>query len=122
MHIEELYEFCLTKKGVLESFPFDEDVLVFKVGSKIFALTSLKSWENKNASINLKCNPDKALQLRETYTDIEPGFHMNKKHWNTAHVNRKITDIFVKELINDSYDLVFKSLTKKEREIIILQP
>ncbi len=120
MHIEELYEFCLNKKGVLESFPFDDDTLVFKVGSKIFALTSLKSWENKNSSINLKCDPDKALQLREIYADIEPGFHMNKKHWNTVHINQKITDIFVKELINDSYDLVYKSLTKKEREIIIL--
>jgi predicted DNA-binding protein (MmcQ/YjbR family) len=116
MNIEQLYEFCLTKKGVTEHFPFDEDILVFKVGGKMFALTSMKDWENATPSVNLKCNPEYALELRALYESIEPGYHMSKVHWNTVALNGDVPDKMVCELINDSYDLVFKSLTKKVRE------
>ena len=84
MNIQQLYEFCLSKKGVTEHFPFDEDTLVFKVGGKMFCLTSLKQWESNEPSLNLKCDPDKAEELRTQYEAINPGYHMSKKHWNTA--------------------------------------
>ena len=96
-----------------EHFPFDEDTLVFKVGGKMFALSSLKEWENGKPSLNLKCDPDWAQELRGQYDEIQPGYHMSKIHWNTIAVNSEISDTFVKELIDHSYDLVFKSLTKK---------
>ncbi|MBN9283637.1 MULTISPECIES: MmcQ/YjbR family DNA-binding protein [Flavobacterium] len=113
MDIQAYYEYCLSKKGVTEHFPFDEDTLVFKVGGKMFALASLKEWENGNPSINLKCDPERAQELRGQYDDIKPGFHMSKVHWNTVAVNKELTDKFVRELIAHSYDLVFNSLTKK---------
>lgn len=80
MNIQQLYEFCLSKKGVSEHFPFDKDILVFKVGGKIFALTSLKDWEDNMPTINLKCNPERAIELRTEYEAVRPGFHMNKTH------------------------------------------
>jgi predicted DNA-binding protein (MmcQ/YjbR family) len=113
MTIDLYYEYCLSKKAVTEHFPFDEDTLVFKVGGKMFALSSLSEWEKGNPKINLKCDPDKAEELRAQYGDIQPGYHMSKIHWNTITLNNEISDIFVKELINHSYELVFKSLTKK---------
>lgn len=113
MNLESYYQYCLSKKGVTEHFPFDEDTLVFKVGGKMFALTSLNQWELGNPSVNLKCDPDKAQELRAEYQNIQPGFHMNKIHWNTVHLNNEISDIFVKELIDHSYELIFKSLNKK---------
>ena len=113
MNIQQLYEFCLSKKGVTEHFPFDEDTLVFKVGGKIFCLTSLKQWEINAPSLNLKCDPVKAEELRAEYEAIHPGYHMSKKHWNTITFNSDVNDKMMLELINDSYDLVFKSLTKK---------
>lgn len=113
MNIQQLYEFCLSKKGVTEHFPFDEDTLVFKVGGKMFALTSLSNWENEQAAINLKCDPERALELRAQYEAINPGWHMSKVHWNTVHFNSDVSDKMICELINHSYDLVFKSLTKK---------
>ena len=113
MTIDIYYDYCLSKKGVTEHFPFDEDTLVFKVGGKMFALSSLKEWENGKPSLNLKCDPDWAQELRGQYDEIEPGYHMSKIHWNTIAVNSEISDTFVKELIDHSYDLVFKSLTKK---------
>lgn len=113
MNLEDCYTYCLSKKGVSEHFPFDEDTLVFKVGGKMFALTSLKGWENGKPSLNLKADPDWAQELRGQYDDIQPGYHMSKIHWNTVAVNCEISDTFVKELIDHSYDLVFKSLTKK---------
>lgn len=113
MNLETYYEYCLSKKGVTEHFPFDEDTLVFKVGGKIFALSSLNQWEKGQPSVNLKCDPERAQELRAEYDDIQPGFHMNKIHWNTVAVNRDIQDAFFKELIDHSYELVFKSLTKK---------
>ncbi len=119
MNIQQLYEFCLSKKGVTEHFPFDEDTLVFKVGGKMFALSSLKQWEKSEPSVNLKCNPDHAEQLRAQYEDIKPGWHMSKTHWNTVAINRDVSDSLIKKLIDDSYNLVFKSLTKKTQTEII---
>ena len=113
MNIQQLYEFCLAKKGVTEHFPFDEDTLVFKVGGKMFCLTSIKQWESNEPSLNLKCDPDKAEVLRAEYEAIQPGYHMNKKHWNTIEFHSDVNDKMMYQLINDSYDLVFKSLTKK---------
>ncbi|MEO4004272.1 MmcQ/YjbR family DNA-binding protein [Flavobacterium supellecticarium] len=113
MDIQAYYEYCLSKKGVTEHFPFDEDTLVFKVGGKMFALSSLKEWENGSPSINLKCDPERAQELRGQYDDIKPGYHMSKIHWNTVTVNGELPDKFVRELIAHSYDLIFNSLTKK---------
>lgn len=113
MNIQQLYEFCLSKKGVTEHFPFDEDTLVFKVGGKMFALTSLSNWENGNPSINLKCDPKEAITLREKFEGINPGYHMSKVHWNTVTINDDVPDKKVLHLINHSYELVFSSLTKK---------
>ncbi|MFD2543318.1 MmcQ/YjbR family DNA-binding protein [Lacinutrix gracilariae] len=116
MHIEQLREYCLNKKGVTEHFPFDETTLVFKVLGKMYALTSLKNWEAGTPSINLKCNPDYAQELRAAYKSIEPGYHMNKKHWNTIQLHQNnLPPKFIFELIDHSYDLVVKGLTKKQR-------
>ena len=113
MNLETYYEYCLSKKGVTEHFPFDEDTLVFKVGGKMFALSSLSQWEKGTPKINLKCDPEYAQELRAEYDDIQPGFHMSKTHWNTIAVNQSVSDSLVKELIGHSYSLIFKSLTKK---------
>lgn len=118
MNLETYYEYCLSKKGVTEHFPFDEDTLVFKVGGKIFALSSLNRWEKGQPAVNLKCDPERAEELRAEYDAIQPGFHMSKVHWNTIAINAAVADGLVKELIDHSYELVFKSLTKKmQREI-----
>lgn len=122
MNLETFYEYCLSKKGVSEHFPFDEDTLVFKVGGKMFALSSLSQWENNDQSVNLKCDPDWAQELRAEYDEIKPGYHMSKVHWNTIALNGNLPDKFIKELIDHSYELVFKSLTKKiQNEIIELE-
>lgn len=113
MNIQAYYDYCLAKKGVTEHFPFDEDTLVFKVGGKMFALSSLKEWENNTPSINLKCDPERGMELRAEYEGIQPGYHMSKVHWNTVTVNSDVPLSLLKELIDHSYDLVFKSLTKK---------
>ncbi|MCG1036019.1 MmcQ/YjbR family DNA-binding protein [Polaribacter sargassicola] len=114
MHIEQLRDFCIAKKGVTEHFPFDESTLVFKVMNKMFLLTGLTNWEKGEAKVNLKCNPEKAIELREEFEGISAGFHMNKKHWNTVLLNTSdVSDDLVIELINHSYDLVVKGLTKK---------
>lgn len=122
MNLETFYEYCLSKKGVTDHFPFNDDALVFKVGGKMFALSSLSQWERGEPKMNLKCNPEYAQELRNQYDDIIPAFHMSKVHWNTIAINSKISDKFVKELIDDSYELVFKSLTKKvQLEILELE-
>jgi predicted DNA-binding protein (MmcQ/YjbR family) len=122
MNLESYYEYCLSKKGVTEHFPFDEDTLVFKVGGKMFALSSLLQWEKGSPSVNLKCDPERAQELRAEYDAIQPGYHMSKIHWNTIALNEDASDSLIKELINHSYDLVFKSLTKKiQSEIIELE-
>jgi len=119
MNLETYYEYCLSKKGVTEHFPFDQDTLVFKVGGKLFALSSLIQWEKGEPSVNLKCNPDDAQELRAQYNDIQPAYHMSKIHWNTVAINLDVPDIFIKKLIDDSYNLVFKSLTKKNQTEIL---
>jgi predicted DNA-binding protein (MmcQ/YjbR family) len=101
----------LNKPGTTESFPFDEHVLVFKVHDKIFALTHIEEF----SSINLKCDPQRAIELREKYEGIEPGYHMNKKHWNTISMDGSISEQIILDLIDHSYDLVFGSLPAKIR-------
>jgi predicted DNA-binding protein (MmcQ/YjbR family) len=118
MNLENYYDYCLFKKGVTEHFPFDEDTLVFKVGGKMFALSSLSQWEKGEPSLNLKCEPERAEELRAAYDDIKPGYHMSKAHWNTINVNQGVPDTLVHVLIDHSYDLVFSSLTKKNQEEI----
>lgn len=118
MNIQQLYEFCLSKKAVTEHFPFDEDTLVFKVGGKMFCLTSLKEWEKGTPALNLKGDPDRNLELRAEYEAINPGFHMSKSHWNTVDFNKDVPDKIILQLINESYDLVYKGLTRKVRDEI----
>ena len=113
MNIQQFFEYCLSKKAVTEHFPFDEDTLVFKVGGKMFALSSLQQWENGTASVNLKCDPEQAEDLRANYEAISPGYHMSKVHWNTVTFNSDVPDKMMCQLIDDSYQLVLKSLTKK---------
>lgn len=117
MNSEEIRDYCLLKKAVEESFPFDKETLVFKVGNKMFALMSL---ERQPTSINLKADPDWSLELREEYHQIIPGYHMNKVHWNTVNVDGLKPDL-IRKLIDHSYDLIFASLTKKVREEILLK-
>ncbi len=119
MNIESFFEFCRSRKGVTDAFPFDEDTLVFKVGGKMFALSSLRDWESGSPSVNLKCDPSRAEELRAQYDGITAGYHMNKVHWNTVAVNRDVPDKEVKLLIDHSYELVFKSLPKKLQNEII---
>lgn len=108
MHtLEEVREFCLSLKGVTEELPFGPDTLVFKVMGKVFAITPL---ESEVLSVNLKCQPEKALELRESYPAIQPGYHMNKKHWNTVYVDGSISSKLLKELILHSYHLVVSAL------------
>ena len=107
--IDVLREHCLAKKEVSESFPFDENTLVFKVYDKMFALISL---EREPLQMNLKCEPEKAIELREEYYQVIPGYHSNKKHWNTI-VLENISIEFVKKWIDHSYELVWQKLPKK---------
>lgn len=120
MEIDEFRNYCLKKAQTTEEFPFDEDVLVFKVAGKMYALTSLKKWEAGEHSINLKCDPERAIQLREDYPDeVFPGYHMHKKQWNTVVVNGPNLSLkFIQHLIDHSYDLVVSKLPKKKREEI----
>ena len=112
MNIEELREYCLNKKGVTESFPFDENTLVFKVLGKMFLLTDLVD----EFSMNVKCDPEKALELREHHSSVKPGYHMNKKYWNTVIIDGSVDDAVLKTWIDDSYRLVVESLPRKDRE------
>ena len=112
MNLDQFLEYCHTKKGVVEAFPFDETTLVLKVMHKMFALCDIYK---EPLTVNLKCNPERALQLRETYDRITPGYHMNKKHWNTVNIEADVPDDVIRELIDHSYDLVVSKLTKKDR-------
>lgn len=111
MHIEAIRNFCLEKKHTREGLPFDEQTLVFYVADKMFALVPL---DEEQLKINLKCDPDRAIELREKYNSIKPGFHMNKKHWNTIQVEA-IGPQKIYELIDHSYDLVVSGLPKKKQ-------
>jgi predicted DNA-binding protein (MmcQ/YjbR family) len=102
MDIETLREYCISKKKASESFPFGEDTLVFKVNGKIFALVNLDG----ELSINLKCDPAFALELRERYASVTPGYHMNKKHWNTVSLDGSVPDKEIFSWIDHSYDLI----------------
>ena len=119
MNLENYYEYCLSKKGVTEHFPFDKDALVFKVGEKMFALSSLSQWEKGEPSVNLKCDPERSQELRVQYDAIRPGWHMSKIHWNTVAINKGVIDSLKKDLIDHSYELVYKSLSKKIQEEIL---
>ncbi len=111
MNAEEIRNYCLAKKQVSEGFPFNETALVFKVAEKMFALLDLEA----DLRISLKCDPQKALELRETYPAIQPGYHMNKKHWNTIYVDGSISQELLHELIDHSYHLVVSKLKVKLR-------
>ena len=113
MTLESFRDYCLAKKGVTESMPFGEETLVFKVMDKIFALTS---FDSQPLSFNVKCNPEKAIELREQFTCVQPGYHMNKKHWNTVIADGSATDNQLQEWIDHSYELVAQSLTKTQKQ------
>ena len=116
MNIEAFQNHCFNKKGVTGEFPFDQDTLVFKVMGKMFALTSLKNWEEGNPSVNLKCDPERSENLRAQYEAIRPGYHMHKKHWNTVAFHDDVPDKMILELLDHSYGLVVGGLTKKMRD------
>lgn len=109
MNIEELREYCLSKKAVTEGFPFDKTTLVFKVMNKMFLLTDIEA----SLSMNVKCEPQKAIELREEYICVKPGYHMSKVHWNTVVIDGSVSDNMLKKWIDDSYSLVVNSLPKK---------
>ncbi len=114
MDIEQLRLYCIQKQAASEQLPFGPETLVFKVGSKIFLLVGLD--QIGALSFNVKCDPERAVELREENSQtVFPGYHMNKKHWNTVFANRELDDNQLKELIDHSYDLARKSLTKKEQ-------
>lgn len=112
MNIEELRDYCLSFKSVEEKLPFDESTLVFYVKGKMFCLTDIDAFD----LINVKCDPEKAIMLREKFEDVIPGFHMNKKHWNSLKVRGRLSDKLIKEWIKDSYLLVVAGLPKRLRE------
>lgn len=118
MNIEELRNYCLLKKGVTESFPFDSEILVFKVMGKIFLLTGMQH----PLQFNIKCDPEKAILLRDTYDCVKSGYHMNKKMWNTITIDGSVPQQQLCEWITDSYNLVVAKLTKvKQKELIMLE-
>jgi predicted DNA-binding protein (MmcQ/YjbR family) len=117
LQIDHIRDYCLSKKETTETFPFDEDTLVFKVMGKIFVFCPLNKWEQGQPSINLKCDPNYALELRARYDSISGGFHSNKKHWNTVALNQgDMSNTFVLQLIDHSYEMVVKNMTKKLRD------
>ena len=111
MNIEQIREYCIRKKGVTEEFSFDEETLVFKVVGKIFLLASLESIP---LQINLKCDPEKAIELREEFESVQPGYHMNKAHWNTITLDGTVPAKKIFEWIDDSYNLVVSGLKKSD--------
>ncbi len=112
MNIEDLRNYCLSLKGAAEKMPFDNKTLVFTVKDKMFCLTDIETYE----FVNLKCNPEKAIELREKYSEVTPGYHMNKKHWNSIKPEESIPNELMKQWILDSYNLVVKGLPKKVRD------
>ena len=110
MHLDEIREYCLLKKGVEECTPFGDDTLVFKVMGKMFLLAGI---ESEPVQFNAKCEPEKAIELREKYQCVQPGYHMNKQHWNTIICDGSVSDKLIKQWIDESYTLVVMSLTKK---------
>ncbi|MCH7403110.1 MmcQ/YjbR family DNA-binding protein [Belliella kenyensis] len=117
MEIIAFRSYCLDKLGVTEDTPFDEDTLCFKVGGKIFAIVDITKFE----SVNLKCDPEKAVELREMYHAVSPGYHMNKKHWNTIAFNSDLPDSKLLQWVDHSYNLVYNSLSKKVKQEIAIK-
>ena len=115
MDIEQFRYHCLSKKGVTEDFPFDEVTLCLRVAGKIFAILPLDAEQH---TVTLKCDPDYALELREKHPEVQPGWHMNKKHWNTVDLDGGLDDKTVRSLADHSYDMVVKSLKKSERALL----
>lgn len=116
VNIEELREYCLSKKAVTEHFPFDETTLVFKVAGKVFLLTGIDS---NPLQFNVKCKPGKAIELREKYSCVLPGYHMSKVHWNTILCDDSVSKKLIFSWIDDSYELIVLGLPKKiQKEII----
>jgi predicted DNA-binding protein (MmcQ/YjbR family) len=115
MNLQQLREYCLAKPGVEETTPFGPDTLVFKVRGKMFLLTG---FDYSPIQFNAKCDPEKAIDLRERYPCVQPGYHMNKKHWNTIVVDGSVSIKLLKEWIDDSYQLVVDALPKKEKELL----
>lgn len=113
MNIEEIRDYCLSKHAVEETMPFGPDTIVFKVLGKAFLLMG---FDNDPVSFNVKCDPEKAIQLREQYSCVKPGYHMNKKHWNTITVDLSVSDTLLKQWIDHSYELVVSGLPKKLKE------
>ena len=118
MDLEQFREYCLSKVAATESTPFGEGVLVFKVAGKIFALAAL---DEIPATVNLKCDPDLALELRDRYEQVRPGYHMNKKHWNTVEIDSGVPEAELRKMIEHSYDLVVRALPKAQRDQLIRQ-
>lgn len=116
MNIEQFREYCLAKKGVTEDFPFDEVTLCIRVMGKIFVITGLDS---ERFSVNLKCDPDFALELRERHPEVQPGWHMNKKHWNTVDFEGGLDERMLRQLVDHSYEQVVKTLKKAEKEMLL---
>jgi predicted DNA-binding protein (MmcQ/YjbR family) len=114
VNIESYRSYCLKKKAVTEEFPFGEEALVFKVMGKMFALTDVSEF----SSVNLKVDPEKGAEIREQYPSVQPGYHMNKKHWITVLMDGTIPDRLIKQWIDDSYDLVVSGLTKKQKSAL----
>lgn len=112
MNIESYRNYCLFKKGVTEEFPFDETTLVFKVMGKMFTLANVDTF----VSFNVKCDPEYAVELREKYSGVLPGYHMSKKHWNTIMMDGSIPDNMAYEWLDHSYDLVVSKFSKKLKE------
>ena len=119
MDLGSFREYCLSKPGATEDTPFGEDVLVFKVGGKMFALAPL---DEVPAAANLKCDPDLALELRDRYEQVRPGYHLNKKHWNTVEIDSGIPDAELHKMIDHSYELVLRTLPKVKREKLLKGP
>ena len=115
MNVEEIRDYCLSKKAVTESTPFDDVTLVFKVAGKMFAMIPL---DETRLSITLKCDPEKAVALREKYPAVNPGYHTSKKHWNTISIDGSVDRLLILEWIDHSWDMVVKGLTKKQRELL----
>jgi predicted DNA-binding protein (MmcQ/YjbR family) len=118
MDLEQFREYCLSKVAATESMPFGEGVLVFKVAGKIFALATL---DEIPATVNLKCDPDLALALRDQYDQVRPGYHMNKKHWNTVEIDSGFPEAELRKMIEHSYDLVMRTLPKSQRDQLARQ-
>ena len=112
---DKIRDFCLSMPSVTEDMPFDETTLCFRVGGKIFAITDI---EDRPITVNLKCDPEKAVELREKHDFIKPGWHMNKKHWNTVNLESEISEELFRELVTHSYDLIFSKLPKKIKDKI----